>query len=69
MSAQRSKPLSRSIWRRFIRALAWIGSLFLWFVTPTGAAELWEKWIREKEEEETQPSPENESKKDHLGKS
>lgn len=32
------------------RAFAWIGSFFLWFVTPTGAAALWEKWTREKEE-------------------
>ena len=24
---------------------AWIGSVFLWFVTPTGASALWEKWL------------------------
>lgn len=68
MSAQRSKPISGSIWRGIGRAMAWIGSFFLWFITPTGAAELWEKWIREKEEEESQASPQNESKKDHLDK-
>jgi hypothetical protein len=33
---------------------AWIGSVFLWFVTPTGASALWEKWLdaREKENKE-----------------
>jgi hypothetical protein len=33
---------------------AWIGSVFLWFITPTGASALWEKWLeaREKETEE-----------------
>lgn len=66
MSARRSKAISGSIWRKMGRGMAWFGSFFLWFITPTGAAELWEKWIREKEEEETQPSSLKESKKDHL---
>lgn len=52
MSAQRSKAISKSFWQRIGRAFAWIGSVFLWFITPTGAAELWEKWIREANDDE-----------------
>jgi hypothetical protein len=58
MSGQRSKdntPQTRKqkgLLARIGRAMAWIGSFFLWFITPTGAAELWEKWMRENEEKE-----------------
>jgi hypothetical protein len=52
MKTRESKKDKGSFW-------AWIGSVFLWFVTPTGASALWEKWldarekeIKEKEEQE-----------------
>jgi hypothetical protein len=44
MSEERSKSI-------FTSTLAWIGSFFLWFITPTGAAALWDKWTKEKVEE------------------
>jgi hypothetical protein len=47
MTTHESKKEKGSLW-------AWIGSVFLWFVTPTGASALWEKWLdaREKENNE-----------------
>lgn len=50
MSAERSK----SILQAFKDRMAWIGSFFLWFITPTGAAALWEKWAKEKEERDAE---------------
>ncbi len=48
MSAQRSKSILQSLWDM----LAWLGTILLWFITPTGAAAIWEKWAKEKVEEE-----------------
>ncbi len=48
MSAERSKSILQS----FRDKLAWLGTLLLWFITPTGAAAIWEKWAKEKEEED-----------------
>ena len=50
---------------------AWIGSIFLWFVTPTGASVLWEKWLnaREREREEQDLQKEKTTSKDSLNQS
>ena len=44
MTTHESKKEKGSLW-------AWIGSIFLWFVTPTGASALWEKWLAAREKE------------------
>ena len=50
---------------------AWIGSIFLWFITPTGASALWEKWLnaREREQEEKDSEKEKASSKDSSNQS
>lgn len=44
MTTHESKKEKGSFW-------AWVGSIFLWFVTPTGASALWEKWLAAREKE------------------
>ncbi|MEI7441793.1 MAG: hypothetical protein WCK43_09235 [bacterium] len=50
---------------------AWIGSVFLWFVTPTGASALWEKWLtaREKDSDEQEAQQKESEPKDSSSQS
>lgn len=47
-----------SVRSKFKSYMAWIGSFFLWFVTPTKASELWEKWLDEMDKKSTPPKGE-----------
>jgi hypothetical protein len=61
MTTHESKKEKGSFW-------AWVGSIFLWFVTPTGASALWEKWLAARENETNEKEEQEEALKESKTK-